>query len=161
MAQVVAPRVTRQTVGAVADGAFKVALGVASVADAAPLGRLLGAPVWLMAVSGVALLIGGGIGIGYTRSRSMRTYRRLMVAYDSGWVLAALAGLLMARQGSSAGGEVWMGYQAAAPLAFAALLIVAAPAQAPSETRRDASDRPRLRTAEPARGSRPGGTPRG
>ncbi|MFC9463559.1 hypothetical protein [Streptomyces coelicoflavus] len=146
MAQVATRRVTRRTVGAVADGAFKVALGVAFVVGAAPLGRLLGTPAWLMAVSGVALLVGGGIGIGYTRSRSMQTYRRLMVAYDSGWVLASLAGLLMARQGSSAGGEVWVGYQAAAPVAFAALLIVAAPAQtlpaseaSPPETRRDAS----------------------
>ncbi|MFI5686820.1 hypothetical protein [Streptomyces sp. NPDC051636] len=129
MAQVVAPRVTRQTVGAIADGAFKVLLAAVHIAGAAPLGRLLGAPAWLMVVSGVALLIGGGVEIGYTRSRSMRTYTRLMIAYDSGWVLTALAGLLMAWQGSSAGGEVWMGYQTAAPIAFAALLIVAAPTQ--------------------------------
>lgn len=141
MAQVVASRVTRRTVGAVADGAFKVLLGTAGIAGAAPLGRLLGTPAWLMAVSGVALLIGGGIEIGYTRSRSMRTYTRLMIAYDSGWVLAALAGLLMARQGSGAGGEVWMGYQTAAPVLFAALLIAAAPVQLASDTRTENSVR--------------------
>ncbi|MEU2668007.1 hypothetical protein ABZ622_03915 [Streptomyces sp. NPDC007164] len=131
MAQVVASRVTRQTVGAVADGAFKVLLGAVGIAGAAPLGRLLGTPVWLMALSGVALLIGGGIEIGYTRSRSMRTYTRLMLAYDSGWVLAALAGFLMARQGSGAGGEVWLGYQTAAPILFAVLLIAAPPVRVP------------------------------
>lgn len=135
VAQVVASRVTRRTVGAVADGAFKVLLGAAGIAGAAPLGRLLGTPAWLMAVSGVALLIGGGVEIGYTRSRSMRTYTRLMIAYDSGWVSAALAGLLMARQGSGAGGEVWVGYQTAAPVLFAALLIAAAPVRMTSDAR--------------------------
>ncbi|MCX4800031.1 MULTISPECIES: hypothetical protein [unclassified Streptomyces] len=134
MAQVMASRVTRQTVGAIADGAFKVLLGTVCIAGAAPFGRLLGTPAWLMAVSGVALLIGGGIEIKYTRSRSMRTYTQLMIAYDSGWVLAALAGLLMAWRGSSAGGEVWMGYQTAAPIVFAALLVAAAPMQMASDT---------------------------
>ncbi|MCX5247005.1 hypothetical protein OG895_17505 [Streptomyces sp. NBC_00201] len=133
MTQVVAPRVTRQTVGAIADGAFKGLLAAVYIVGAAPLGRLLGSPAWLMVVSGVALLIGGGIEIGYTRSRSMRTYTPLMIAYDSGWVLAALVGALMAWQGSSAGGEVWIGYQTAAPIVFAALLIAAKPAQTASD----------------------------
>ncbi|WP_177235630.1 hypothetical protein [Streptomyces sp. MUSC 14] len=127
MDQVVAARVTRRTVGAIADGGFKVLLAAVYIAGAGPLGQLLGAPGWLMVVSGVALLIGGGIEIGYTRSRSMRTYTHLMIAYDSGWVLTALAGLLTAWCGGSAGGEVWMGYQTAAPLVFAALLVAADP----------------------------------
>ncbi|WP_326763680.1 hypothetical protein OG978_03105 [Streptomyces sp. NBC_01591] len=134
MAQVVALRVTRRTVGAIADGAFKVLLAAVYIAGVAPLGRLLGTPAWLMVVSGVALLIGGGIEIGYTRSRSMRTYTQLMVAYDSGWVLAAVVGFLMARQGSSAGGEVWIGYQTAAPVMFAALLVAATPTKTTSDT---------------------------
>ncbi|MEV6479316.1 hypothetical protein [Streptomyces sp. NPDC051576] len=125
MVQAVASRVTRRTVGVIGDGAFKVLLAVVYIAGAGPLGRLLGVSVWLMVASGVALLIGGGTEIGYTSSRSMRTYTKLMVAYDSGWVLTALAGLLMAWRASSAGGEVWMGYQAAAPMVFAALLIAA------------------------------------
>ncbi|NEB93966.1 hypothetical protein G3I21_20125 [Streptomyces bauhiniae] len=124
---------TRQTAGALADGAFKVVLAAVYIIGAAPLGRLLGTPTWLMVVSGLALLIGGGIEIGYTRSRSMRTYTRLMIAYDAGWVLTALTGLLMAWQGSGAGGEVWMGYQTAAPLVFGALLIAAAPVRMASE----------------------------
>ncbi|MFI1757990.1 hypothetical protein [Streptomyces sp. NPDC020571] len=64
-----------------------------------------------------------------------RTYMRLMVAYDSGWVLATLAGLLMAWRGSSAGGEVWVGYQTAAPVVLAALLAAAADAQQRSAPR--------------------------
>ncbi|MFJ8728688.1 hypothetical protein [Streptomyces bauhiniae] len=131
---VVTSRVTRKTVGALADGAFKVVLAAVCIGGAAPLGRLLGVPAWLMVVSGLALLIGGGIEIGYTRSRSMRTYTRLMVAYDTGWVLTALTGLMMAWQGGSAGGEVWMGYQTVAPLVFAVLLAAAAPVQTASET---------------------------
>ncbi|MET9824312.1 hypothetical protein ABZ038_22335 [Streptomyces sp. NPDC006349] len=139
MAQVVASRVTRRTAGALADGAFKVLLAVVFIACAAPLGGLIGTPAWLLVVSGVALLVGGGIELGYTRSRSMRTYKRLMIAYDGGWALAAVTGLLMAWQGSGAGGEVWVGYQAVAPLALAALLVAAAPAQAAPAARRDAS----------------------
>ncbi|MFC3232269.1 hypothetical protein CP967_15465 [Streptomyces nitrosporeus] len=131
---------SRRMVGAVADGAFKVLLAAVWIAGAAPLGRLLGTPAWLMAASGVALLIGGGVEVGYTRSRSMLTYTRLMIAYDSGWVLTALAGLLMARQGSGAGGEVWMGYQTAAPLVFAAVLVAATPVRMAPEARRDTSD---------------------
>lgn len=140
MAQVVTSRVTRQTVGAIADGAFKVFLAAVYIAGAAPLGRILGTPTWLMVVSGAALLIVGGIEIRYTRSRSMRTYTQLMIAYDGGWVLTALTGLLMARQGSRGGGEVWMGYQTAAPLVFAALLVAAAPVRMASGAQRDASD---------------------
>ncbi len=140
MAQVAAPRVTRRTAGALADGAFKVVLGAACLAGAAPLGRLLGTPVWLMVIAGVGLLIGGGVGIGCTRSRSQRTYVRLMVAYDSGWVLATLTGLLLAWRGGTAGGEVWVGYQAAASVAFAALLIAAAPAQAAPDTEPGAAE---------------------
>ncbi|MGW2964779.1 hypothetical protein ACWDGI_40870 [Streptomyces sp. NPDC001220] len=131
MAQVVAPLVTRRTAGVIADGVFKVLLAVAYIA-AAPLGRLLGTPAWLMVASGVALLIGGGIEIRYTRRRSMRTYTRLMIAYDSGWVLTALVGALMAWQGGSAGGEVWIGYQTAAPIVFAVLLIAVNPARTDS-----------------------------
>ncbi|MER8062827.1 MULTISPECIES: hypothetical protein [unclassified Streptomyces] len=140
MAQAMAPRVTRQAVGAIADGAFKALLAAVYIAGAAPLGRLLGTSAWLMVVSGVALLIGGGIEIRYTRRRSMRTYTQLMIAYDSGWVLTALTGFLMARQGSSAGGEVWMGYQTAAPLVFAALLVAGGPIQMASASQRDTSD---------------------
>ncbi|MEV6513232.1 hypothetical protein AB0M61_44935 [Streptomyces sp. NPDC051642] len=122
MAQVAAPAVTRLTAGIIADGVFKVLLAAVYIAGAAPLGRLLGVPGWLLVVSGAALLIGGGIEIGYVRSRPVRTYIQLMVAYDSGWVLVSLAGLLMAWQDSDAGGEVWIGYQTAAPVVFAVLL---------------------------------------
>ncbi|MFF9222034.1 hypothetical protein [Streptomyces viridosporus] len=122
-------------VGIVADGVVKVLLGAAFVIGATRLGDLLGVPAWLMIASGVALLIGGGIEIRYVRSRPMRTYTRLMIAYDSGWVLTALAGLLMAWRGSSAGGEVWMGYQTAAPIAFAALLVAATSIRTTSDAR--------------------------
>ncbi|MEU9803213.1 hypothetical protein [Streptomyces sp. NPDC051000] len=134
MAQVTPP-MTRRMAGVIGDGVFKMLFAVVYIAGAAPLGRLLGVSAWLMVASGLALLIGGGIEIRYARSRPMRTHTRLMVAYDSGWVLAALAGLLMARQGSGAGGEVWIGYQAAAPVAFAALLAAASPTQTASRVR--------------------------
>ncbi|MCN9239621.1 hypothetical protein NGF19_02300 [Streptomyces sp. RY43-2] len=118
--------------GVVGDGAVKVLLGAAFVVGANQIGHLLGVPIWLMVGSGVALLIGGGTEIGYVRSRPMRTYTRLMVAYDSGWVLAALAGVLVAWRGSDGGGEVWVGYQTAAPLALAVFLVAACSERAAS-----------------------------
>ncbi|KAK1179086.1 hypothetical protein B7755_013605 [Streptomyces sp. NBS 14/10] len=134
-AQGAASSATRRLVGIIADGVVKVLLGVAFIVGAARLGDLLGVSAWLMVVSGVALLIGGGIEIRNVRSRPVSTYTRLMVAYDSGWVLATLVGLLMAWRGSGAGGEVWVGYQAAAPITLAALLVAAAPLRPTPDTR--------------------------
>ncbi|MFI5720942.1 hypothetical protein [Nocardia sp. NPDC051750] len=132
---------TRQTAGIIADGCVKVLLAVVYTAGAAPLGHRLGVAPWLLVACAAALLIGGGIEIGFVRSRPLRTYIRCMVAYDTGWVLATIAGLLLAWQGSSAAGEIWIGYQAAGSLALAALLVVAAPPMTgsgtPAETRRD------------------------
>ncbi|UFR06815.1 hypothetical protein KBP30_39090 [Streptomyces sp. Go40/10] len=127
-AQAVTSSATRRSAGIIADGVFKVLLGAAYLIVASRLGDLLGVSPWLMVVSGVALLVGGGIETVCVRSRPIRTYMRLMVAYDTGWVLTALVGLLTAWRHGGAGGEVWIGYQAAAPLVFAALLLVAAPA---------------------------------
>jgi hypothetical protein len=61
-----------------------------------------------------------------------------MMAYDGGWVFAAPAGPLIARQASSAGGEVRMGHQTAdapPPIVFAALPVAAAPLHMTSDTR--------------------------
>ncbi|MFI5676478.1 hypothetical protein [Streptomyces cellulosae] len=137
----VAPPMTCRMAGIIADGVFKVLLAAVCIGGAAPFGRLLGVSACLMVVSGLALLVGGGIEIRYMRRRPLRTYTRLMVAYDSGWVLTTLAGLLMARQGSSAGGEVWIGYQITAPVAFAALLAAATPTQTTSNARAEHSAR--------------------
>ncbi|MFE7478686.1 hypothetical protein [Streptomyces sp. NPDC057552] len=123
--------------GATADGVFKVVLGAAFVLGHTRLGDPLGVPAWLMAVSGVALLIGGGIEIRYVRRRPMATCLRLMIAYDSGWVVASAAALVMAWRGSTAGGELWVAYLTAAPLLLAALLIrtpASAPDSAPAST---------------------------
>ncbi|GGQ92893.1 hypothetical protein ACWIFK_06755 [Streptomyces althioticus] len=124
-----APATSNLLAGIVADGACKAVLGFAFLIAASRLGELLGAATWLTAVSGVALLLGGGIEMRLARKRPLRTFLRLMVAYDTGWVLTALAGYLVARQGGTAGGEVWIGYQTIAPLVFAALLLKAAPAR--------------------------------
>ncbi|MFF0211796.1 hypothetical protein [Streptomyces althioticus] len=124
-----APATSNLLAGIVADGAFKAVLGAAFLIAPSQLGELLGTVTWLTTVAGVALLLGGGIEIRLARKRPLRTYLRLMVAYDTGWVLTALAGYLVARQGGTAGGEVWVGYQTAAPLVFAALLLKAAPAR--------------------------------
>ncbi|MBZ4322931.1 hypothetical protein JNW98_26755 [Streptomyces sp. SCA2-4] len=115
--------------GALADGVFKVVLGAVFVLAASGTGDLLGVPAWLPAATGAALLIGGGIEIAYVRRRPLPAFLRLMITYDGGWALATLAGLLVAWRGGTAGGEVWLGYQVVAPLAFAALLASAGPSR--------------------------------
>ncbi|MFF2774502.1 hypothetical protein ACFVU3_06305 [Streptomyces sp. NPDC058052] len=115
--------------GIVADGIVKVLLGGAFLAGAAPAGRLLGVPGPLCAAAGAALLLGGAVELALLRRRPLRRHLPLMAAYDGGWALAAAAGALVAWRGGGSGGELWVGYQAVAPLAFAALLA-AGPAAA-------------------------------
>ncbi|MFE9104895.1 hypothetical protein [Actinomadura geliboluensis] len=133
MPQNTAPPDARQRTGIIADSAVKALLGAAFLLASAPLGRLFGVSTWLMAASGAALLICGAIEIKHLRSRPARTYVRLMVGYDAGWGLATLAALLPLWGSSGAGGEVWIGYQIAAPLVFATLLLTAAPSRASSQ----------------------------
>ncbi|RJO73333.1 hypothetical protein D5S18_18975 [Nocardia panacis] len=113
------------TAGILADGAFKVLLACAYTLGSGSLGDRLGVAPWVMIICGATLLIGGGTELGYIRNRPARTYIRLMIAYDSGWVVATLVALLLARQNNHLAGELWIGYQTVAPLAFAALLVAA------------------------------------
>lgn len=84
-------------------------LGAGSLSDR------LGVAPWLMILCGAALLVGGGVELGYLRSRAVGTYLRLMVAYDSGWIVATLAALLLSEQQGRWAGELWIGYQTLGP----------------------------------------------
>jgi len=133
--------------GAIGDGTFKVVSGAAFVFGSEWISDVFGVQAWLTVVAGLAQLVGGGIEIVHVRRRPMATYLRLMTAYDIGWVVASAIALLMAWQGSTAGGEMWMAYLTAAPLAFAALLVgapaaVSAPASASASVRPSAPDTP-------------------
>lgn len=133
MPQPMTPPDVRQRIGIIADSAVKVLLAAVFLLGAIPLGRQFGVPTWLMAASGAALLICGGVEIKYLRSRPARTYLRLMIGYDAGWALATLAALASAWGSNDAGGEMWIGYQTAAPIVLAALLLAAAPPQTASK----------------------------
>jgi hypothetical protein len=125
MTRTQATLVTGQTLGIIADGAVKVLLAGVYTLGAGSLSHRLGVEPWLMILCGSALLVGGGVEIGYLRSRAVSTYLRLMVAYDSGWIVVTLAALLLAGQDNRSVGELWIGYQTVGPLAFAALLTAA------------------------------------
>ncbi|MDX3375166.1 hypothetical protein PV390_12200 [Streptomyces sp. ME02-6991-2A] len=117
---------SRMLAGAIGDAVFKVVLGAAFAVGSTWLGDVFGVPTWLMALSGAALLIGGGIEVVYVRRRPMATCLRLMIAYDIGWVVASAVALVVAWQGGTAGGEIGVAYLTVAPLALAALLVGAA-----------------------------------
>lgn len=108
--------------GIVGDGVFKILLGAAYLIAVSQLGRLLGAAGWLMMTTGALVLICGMAEIRYVGIRPAGTYLRLLAGYDSGWVLATLAGLLVAWQGGAGGGDVWMAYQAVAATVLTVLL---------------------------------------
>ncbi|MFI8419023.1 hypothetical protein [Streptomyces sp. NPDC085479] len=131
--------------GIVADGIVKLLLGGAFLAGAVPAGRLLGVSGALCAVAGAALLLGGAVELALRNRRPVRRYLPLMAAYDTGWALATAAGALVAWRGGGAGGEIWVGYQALAPLAFAALLA-AGPAAAGVTAGSGAPSRPGWRS---------------
>ncbi|MFD3972536.1 hypothetical protein [Streptomyces cyaneofuscatus] len=114
---------SRMLAGAIGDGAFKVVLGAAFAVGSAWLGDVFGVPARLMVVSGAALLIGGGIEVVFVRRRPMATCLRLMITYDIGWMVASALALVVAWQGGTAGGELWIAYLTAAPLLMAALLV--------------------------------------
>lgn len=133
MPQTTTPPDARQRIGIIGDSAVKMLLACVFVLAAAPLGRQFGVPTWLMATSGAALLICGGVEIKYLGSRPARTYLRLMIGYDTGWALATLAALASVWRNGDAGGELWIGYQTAAPLVLTVLLLAAAPPQTASK----------------------------
>ncbi|MEU6560755.1 hypothetical protein [Nocardia nova] len=126
---------TAETFGVLADGAVKVLLAGLYAVGAWALSSQLDVAPWLLIACATALLIGGGSELGYLRSRPTRTYLPLMIAYDSGWVLVTIVSLLSARQDIRWAGELWIGYQTVAPLAFAAALAAG--------SRSDARIRPR------------------
>ncbi|MEW9512348.1 hypothetical protein [Streptomyces bacillaris] len=122
---------TSKLAGAISDGAFKVLLG-AALAVSPTFGSLFGVPAWLMVVTGSAVLISGTVEIVYGPRRSMAACVRLMFVYDIGWTVATAVALGVAWLGSTAGGEIWAGYQAVASLAFAVLLLRAPASAAPA-----------------------------
>ncbi|MGW5517880.1 hypothetical protein [Nocardia africana] len=115
--------VTGQAWGILADGAVKILLAAVYLVGAESLSSRLGVPSWLMIACAAALLIAGGSEFAYLRSRPMGTYMRLMIGYDTGWAITTGVAALLAWQGHRTAGELWIGYQTLAPLAFAVLLI--------------------------------------
>ncbi|WP_051025458.1 MULTISPECIES: hypothetical protein [Nocardia] len=117
--------ITGQAVGILADGAVKILLAAVYIVGAESLSHRLGVATWLLIACAATLLIAGGGELAYLRNRPVSTYMRLMIGYDSGWSIVTVVALLLAWQGNRTAGELWIGYQTIAPLAFAALLIAA------------------------------------
>lgn len=115
--------VTGQAWGILADGAVKILLAAVYLVGAESLSSRLGVPSWLMIACAAALLVAGGSEFAYLRSRSTSTYTRLMIGYDTGWAITTGVAVLLAWQGHRTAGELWIGYQTLAPVAFAVLLI--------------------------------------
>lgn len=112
--------------GYLADGLFKITLAAVYTLAAAPIGRLLGAEAPLIRTTAVVLLLSGVAEVVFARRRSAPRYVWYLVGYDSGWLLMTGAALLVARQGGSAGGELWFGYQLLASAVLATAFAIGA-----------------------------------
>ncbi|MCW4457154.1 hypothetical protein [Microbacterium sp. MPKO10] len=109
--------------GVVADGFFKMTLGLVYLVACVPLASALGVPVWLAILAGITVAL---VGMTEARLASHRTTRSLLVSlalYDGLWVLVTIAALLLASGDSSLGGVLWLGYQIIAAVILTATLV--------------------------------------
>lgn len=122
-----APQGTRWlAVGYLADGIFKAVLAAGYALAAAPIGRLLGVDVPLILITAGILLLSGVAEIVFARHRPIRPYVWYLVGYDSGWLALTVLALILAGQGSSAGGELWFAYQALGSAVLATAFAIGA-----------------------------------
>lgn len=143
------PRTPRAATGAartglIADGVFKALLGLAYLLGTYQLSSFLGVAPWLLLVTG-ALMIGVGIAEVLTAERrSGRLMIGALIAFDSAWVLATVAALLLWQGGAGwdGAGELWLVVQA---VAAAVLIGVIVSGIGGVEPERSGRPRPRLR----------------
>lgn len=114
------------TVGYLADGIFKALLAAGYALAAAPIGGLLGVDVPLILITAGILLLSGLAEIRFARHRPVRPYVWYLVGYDSGWLALTALALILAGQGSSAGGELWFAYQALGSAGLATAFTIGA-----------------------------------
>ena len=116
----------RLYVGYLADGLFKMALAGGYALAAAPIGQRLGVDVPLILITAGVLLLSGLAEIAFARRRATAQYVWYLVGYDSGWLVVTALALIVARQGSAAGGELWFAYQALGSAALATAFVIGA-----------------------------------
>ncbi|WP_210418115.1 hypothetical protein [Ruania zhangjianzhongii] len=112
--------------GYLGDGLFKAVLAAVYALAAAPIGRLLGVDVPLILLTAGILLLSGVAEIVFARRRAAQPYIWYLVGYDSGWLVLTALALILAGQGSSAGGELWFAYQALGSVVLATAFAIGA-----------------------------------
>ncbi|GEK81557.1 hypothetical protein [Agrococcus baldri] len=141
------PRTPRAATGAartglIADGVFKALLGLAYLLGTLPLGGFLGVAPWLLLVTGALMIAVGIAEIFAAGRRSGRLMVAALIAFDSSWVLATVAAVLLWQGGWSGAGELWLGAQAVLAAALIALVVSGVGRTEPERVDRP---RPRLR----------------
>lgn len=109
--------------GIVADGIFKLVLGIAYILACVPISSALDISVTLTVLAGVTVLLVGAAEIKFLNSRTARSYLLSLVFYDGGWVLVTVVALIaFFSEGVNLGG-LWMGYQVVAAVVLTNVLF--------------------------------------
>lgn len=147
------PRTPRPATGAartglIADGVFKALVGLAYLLGTYQLSSFLGVEPWLLLVTGALMIVVGIAEVFGADRRSGRLMVGALIVFDSSWVLATAAALLLWQGGGWDGagwdgaGELWLGVQA---VAAAVLIGVIVSGVGRVEPERRARPRPHLR----------------
>lgn len=109
--------------GILADGGFKILLGIAYVIACVPMSLALGVEIILTVATGMAVLSVGVAEIAFANARTPRSYLLSLGIYDGGWLIVSAVAVVSFFSGGPKMGSLWLGYQAIAAITLTAILF--------------------------------------
>lgn len=97
--------------GYVADGVFKVLVGLAAVALSPLFVAHRGAPALLLGLTAVAVLSSAAAEITYGMRVADSSHIKYLAAYDTGWVMVSIGAALLFTNAPGPAWALWLGYQ--------------------------------------------------
>lgn len=115
-------------IGFLADGCFKLLVAIGYVATVPLLTNALAVGAWLIMITAVLVAASGIAEIIFAVRSGSGSHTRFLIAYDGGWVIISVVAIILAFNGVSTAGTIWLGYQVlAAPIIAAVFALGALP----------------------------------
>lgn len=115
-------------IGFLADGCFKLLVAIGYVATLPLLTDVLAVGGWLIMITGALVAVSGVAEIIFAVRSGSGSHTRFLIAYDSGWMIISIVAIILAINGVSTAGAIWLGYQVlAAPIIAAVFALGALP----------------------------------
>jgi len=111
--------------GFLADGAWKILVGIAMLVLRGVLVERYDAPSPLLVVTAVVVMACGLAEALYAVRDGAGSRVPLLIAYDSGWVLVSVVALLLARTAAGPAWRLWLGYQLVVAIVVGTLFALA------------------------------------